>query len=198
MGKKTRKEREEKRGSFAAKRVKEKRKNLLVAVAVFSVVGVIVGISAYNFVSMGTQTPGAPEGAGILGDEHEHAGILVKIFTDEFDFSGLSYQIKSSWIHFEGQNGNTIHRHSSGVNLEHLFNSLKLQVTYECYIFVDGIQFCTNEEYSLKFFINHDQVSDIRDYVIKENDKILISYGDESLAEIEKQLFELDVIILQK
>ncbi len=29
-----------------------------------------------------------PEGAGALGSEHSHAGILVKIFGDTFGFDG--------------------------------------------------------------------------------------------------------------
>ena len=32
--------------------------------------------------------------------------------------------------------------------------------------------FCTNDEYSLKYFINGQYVSDIRSYEIVENDKI--------------------------
>jgi len=42
MGKKSRKEREEKRDSFATQRIKEKRKHSLIAVLVFSGIGTLL------------------------------------------------------------------------------------------------------------------------------------------------------------
>lgn len=192
MGKKTRKEREEKRESFASTRIKQKRKNMLMAADVFAVIAVIVGYSAYNFATGGTNVPGAPPGAGVLGDEHEHVSVLVRVFGDKFDFSGPAFQIKNSWIHFEAQDGATIHRHSSGVTMGYLFDTLGITINDECYIFPDGRQFCTNEDYSLKYYVNHEQVSDISELVLKDDAKVLISYGNESLDDIEKQLLELD------
>ena len=195
MGKKT-KEHKDERESFAAKRTKEKQRNTLIAIGVLAGVAAIVGYSAYNFVNLGSSAPGAPQGAGILGDEHEHASILVRIHTDKFDFSVPAYQIKSSWIHFEGQDGNTIHRHASGVTLGYLFDTLRITLTDQCFVFPDGREFCTNDEYSLKFYINHNQVPDIRNYVLQEDDKILISYGDQTPEQIEAQLVELDSQII--
>ena len=161
MGRKHREERREKREDFVSKRSQQKRKNTLLAVGILGVIGLIVGYASYEFVTMGTDTPGAPPGAGKLGDEHEHASLLVRIFGDKFDFSATTYQIKSSWIHFEVSDGNTIHRHSSGVTGGYLFETLSIVIDEDCYIFSDGRQFCTNEDYSLKYFINGDSVNSI-------------------------------------
>jgi hypothetical protein len=191
MGKKARENKGE-RESFAAKRSKEKRRNTLIAIGVLAGVAAIVGYSAYNFANMGGSGPGAPEGAGMLGDEHEHASLLVRIFGDKFDFSVPAYQIKSSWIHFEGQDGNTVHRHASGVTLGYLFDTLGISLTDKCFVFPDGREFCTNDEYSLKFYLNHNQIPDIRNYVLQEDDRILVSYGSETPEQIEAQLIELD------
>ena len=128
----------------------------------------------------------------VLGDAHEHASILVKIFGDKFDFSNPDFQIRSSWIHFEGLDGNTIHRHSKGVTLGYLFDTLNLKLTSDCFVFVNGREFCTNQGYSLKFFINGIQVDSIRDYVVSQGDRILISYGSEDLKEIQEQFDELN------
>jgi len=192
MGKKARKEREEKRESFAAKRTRQKRKSMLMTAGVLGIVAVIVGYSGYTFVNTQGSAPGAPPGAGVLGDEHVMPSLLVRIFGDKFDFSSPAFQIKSSWIHFEGADGNTIHRHSTGVTLGYLFETLSITVNDECFIFPDGRQFCNNDDYSIKFFINHEQVPSIIDYVGKETDRILISYGNESPEEIDRQLLELD------
>jgi len=191
MGRKHREERRERREDFVAKRSQQKRKNTLLAVGILGLIGLIVGYASYEFVTMGTNTPGAPPGAGKLGDEHEHASLLVRIFGDKFDFSATTYQIKSSWIHFEESDGNTIHRHSSGVTLDYLFETLSIAIDEDCYIFTDGRQFCTNEDYSLKYFINGDSVNDINDYVIQDDDRILISYGSETEDQIADQLNEL-------
>ncbi len=133
-----------------------------------------------------------PEGAGALGSEHAHAGILVKIFGDTFGFDGPSFQIKSPWIHFEGRDGSTIHKHATGVTLEYLFNSLSIGLDDQCYVFPDGKSFCTQEDYTLNFFINDEQVEDIRDYEITEGDRILISYGGETPEEIKAYLQQLE------
>ena len=193
MGKKTRKEREKKRESFAATRSRQKQKNMLITIGILSGVAVIVGISAYNFATSQASVPGAPPGAGVLGDEHVHASMLVRIFGDKFDFATPAYQIKSSWIHFEAQDGTTIHRHSTGVTLGYLFDTLNLGLDEECFVFSDGRQFCTNEDYSLKFYINRELVSDIREYVFEDKDRVLISYGNEDSEKIEEQLAEVDL-----
>tara|TARA_B110000014_G_C20025899_1_gene532511 strand:- start:36 stop:632 length:597 start_codon:yes stop_codon:yes gene_type:complete len=198
MGKKARKEREEKRESFSAKRTAHKRSTSLKAIGILAVIGVIAVYASYEFITMTGDVPGAPENAGKLGGEHIHASILVRVFGDKFDFSLPNYQIKSSWVHFENQDGDTIHRHASGVELEFLFNSLGIGIDENCYTFPDGRAFCTNEEYSLKYFINHKQVNDIREYVVMEEDRILISYGNDDNSAIEKQLSELDSQIINR
>ena len=192
MGKSRRERREEERESFAAKRTAQKRSVTLKALGILSIVAAISVYASYEFITATGDVPGAPENAGKLGDEHIHASILVRIFGDKYDFSLPNYQIKSSWIHFENQDGDTIHRHASGVELEFLFNSLKIAIDDKCFTFPDGRAFCTNEDYALKYFINHKEVNDIREYVVMEDDRILISYGADDENAIEKQLSELD------
>jgi len=197
MGKKIRDERREKREGYAASRSRNKRKTNLIAAGILALIALIVGYASYEFITMDADIPGAPSGAGKLGGEHEHASLLVRIFGDKFDYSVPSYQIKSSWIHFEESDGTTIHRHSSGVTLGYLFENLRIGIDSECYIFPDGRQFCTNEDYSLKYYINHQIVKDVSDYVIEEGDRILITFGNETPEQIEEQLMELDSQIIK-
>ena len=197
MGRRVRDERREKREDYAAKISKNKRKTTLMAAGILAMIALIVGYAGFVFVTSDTNAPGAPPGAGKLGDEHEHASVLVRIFGDRFDFSVPSYQIKSSWIHFEESDGTTIHRHSSGVTLGYLFETLNIVIDEDCYIFSDGRQFCTNQDYSLKYFINGDSVNSINDYVIQDDDRILISYGGETETQIVDQIDELNSQIIR-
>jgi len=191
MGRKERREREQKRENYAAKYSSEKRKHTLIAIAVFAVIAVIVGYSIFLFTTMTVTAPGGPENAGALGSDHTHTSILVKIFGDTFEFSGPAFQIKSSWIHFEGRDGTTIHKHATGVDFGFLFDSLRIDLNDQCYVFPDGKSYCTQEDYTLKFFINGEQVSDIRDYEPMENDRVLIIYGAETPEEIDQYLLVL-------
>ncbi len=198
MGRKEKREREQKREDFAARHSAQKRKQTLIAVGVLGTVAVIVGYSAILFMDISGSAVGGPENAGALGSDHAHAALLVKIFGDEFDFSAPAYQIKSSWIHFEGRDGSTIHKHAEGVTLGYLFETLSLGLDDQCFEFQDGRSFCTNEDYELVFYINGQQVSDIRDYEIIEDDRILISYGAETPEELEEQLLQLENQVLIK
>jgi len=198
MGKKSREEREQKRESYAEKRTRAKRKFALIAGGLLAGVAIVVGITGYWFYQNTFTAPDAPPGAGTLGDEHEHAAIKVMIFGDEFDFSSQAFQIKNRYIHFEGNNGETIHRHASGVSLGFLFDTLNIGLTDGCYIFPDKREFCTNEDYSLKFYINHQQVLGLRDFVLEDGDRILISYGNENSTQVEEQLARVDAVFIQR
>ncbi|PJC51278.1 MAG: protein-disulfide isomerase [Nitrosopumilales archaeon CG_4_9_14_0_2_um_filter_34_16] len=192
MGRKERREREEKRENYATKHSNEKRKQTLIAVGVLVGIALIVGYAGWIFVNMTETAPGGPENAGALGSEHSHAAILVKIFGDTFEFSSPAFQIKSSWIHFEGNDGTTIHKHATGVNLGYLFDTIGIGLDDQCYVFPDGKSFCTNDDYTLKFFINREQVPDITNYEIMEGDRILVVFGSETPEEIEAYLLQLD------
>lgn len=192
----------ERRESFADRQSRQKRKNTLIGIGVLAVIVAIIAFASWTFIERSATNPlSGPPGAGMLGDEHEHAGILVRIHGDKFDFSLPPYQVKSPYIHFEGGDGDTIHRHASGVNLGFLFDTIKVGLTDECFIFPDRAPdrtFCNDDKYTLKFYINHQKVSGIRDYIIKEGDKILISYGNQNQTQIDDQLRELDAQILLK
>ncbi|QMU55260.1 MAG: hypothetical protein GKS07_10410 [Nitrosopumilus sp.] len=139
-----------------------------------------------------SQVPRDPLGAGVLGEVHEHASILVKIFGDKFDFSRSDYQVKNPWIHFEGRDGDTIHIHATNVKLGFLFNSIGIGLDDQCYDFPDNRKFCTNDDHSLKFHINGEKIESIADYIITNKDRILISYGSEDAEIIADYINELD------
>ena len=194
MGKKEREERVQERESFYDKRQRQQFKYKAVALAILGGVVAVLAISSYNFYELSTQvTPkGVPPGAGHINGIHVHAGLLTMIYGQQFDYSSIQYQIKSPYIRFEKDNGETVHMHASNVTLGFLFDSLKIGLTDKCFTFPDNRPFCTNDKYTLKFFINHHQVPNIRNYVFKDNDRILISFGNENETRINEQLARVD------
>jgi len=200
MGKKIKEERTEKREKYSDKIAREKLKFKLIAIGIIAGVAIVLvytGIIFYQNTFEGKiNPPGAPPGAGVLGGEHEHAAINAIIFRDKFDFSTSAYQVKSPYIHFEDNNGDTVHRHAANVTMGYLFDTLNIRLTDDCYIFPDKREFCTNEDYGLKFFVNHEPKQTLRDYVLKQNDRILISYGNETETQINEQLARVDSVAI--
>ena len=194
MGKKDREERVKERESYVEKHQKQKMKYKLIALGVFGGIIAVLAISSYNFYVLSTTvTPtGVPPGAGPLGGIHTHAGLLTMIYGQIFDYSTPAYQIKSPYISFQKDNGETVHMLAANVTMGYLFQSLHIGLTDKCFIFPDKRQFCSGNTYTLKFYVNHQQVPSILNYVFKNNDRILISFGNETQAQINDQLARVD------
>ena len=117
---------------------------------------------------------------GVLGNEHEHAEILVIINGREIDFSLPIFQLNSKWIHFENFNGKLIHRHSSSTTLGFLFDTLGIGLTDDCIVYPNGDHFCSTDDAPLGFYVNQELVPTIRDYIIQEGDEIMIKFGSDA------------------
>jgi len=137
-------------------------------------------------------------GVGQYGSDHAHAAIAIFVNDEQINFGLSQFQVSSRYIHFENHNPYQIHKHATNVPLEMLFSSIGMKVTSECITLNDNAsdeiimgKFCSGEEKSLMVFVNGEQFySDISQYEIKHNDRILISFGEDGL--ISKQLSYLD------
>jgi hypothetical protein len=194
MGKKDREERVQERETFYQKRQKTQFKNKAIAIGILAGIVAVLGISSYNFyeLSLHTTAKGVPPGSGPLGGIHIHAGLLTMIYDQQFDYTSTAYQLKNPYIHFEKGNGETVHMHAANVTMAYLFETVKIGLDDKCFTFPDKRAFCTNANYTLKFFVNHHQVPDLANYVFKDQDRLLISYGNENETQINSQLARLD------
>ncbi|MEO9308419.1 conserved hypothetical protein [Nitrosotalea sinensis] len=194
MGRKDREERDQERESFYQKRQKTQFKNKAIAIGILAGIVAVLGISSYNFYVLSSQvTPqGEPPGSGPLGGIHIHAGLLTMIYGQQFDYSSAAYQIKSPYIGFQKGNGETVHMMAANVTMGFLFDSLHIGLDDKCFTFPDKRSFCTDDKYTLKFYVNHHQIPSLRNYVFKDHDRILISYGNENETQINSQLDRLD------
>ncbi|MBI2654069.1 hypothetical protein HYX02_04625 [Candidatus Woesearchaeota archaeon] len=126
-------------------------------------------------------------GLGQLGSAHLHADAKVYINGNAIDFSQQKYQLRNSFIHFEEGIGDVIHTHAAGLTVGHMLKSLAIDFNNDC-ILIEGNNYCNEDNKKLKFYVNGQLNNEFDNYVIKNLDKILISYGDEDEAGIQKQL----------
>ena len=114
---------------------------------------------------------------------HYHADFKVYIEGKELNFNQEQFFVKSRFVHVEndvqGDSGDVIHMHATGVPLWLFFESIGMEFETDCFTVDTGVEYCTNAEKSIKFYVNGIENSEFGDYVFNDRDKILISYGDE-------------------
>ena len=136
---------------------------------------------------------------GEVLEKQADAAILVMIDDLEFLFYTSGYQMQDPHIFFSDGDGNTIHRYHEDATMELLFNSMDVGIEDQCYVFPKSTgypsdHFCVNDDYSLKYFINGKPVSGILDYIIQDNDRILIIFGNETDKQIQEYFSQLNSI----
>jgi hypothetical protein len=175
---------------FAAGR-RRNRKYMMIIIPIVAAL-VAIGIAA----AVMTQSPG--NNFGPLYSAHEHAVFEVRINGDPIDFSQSKYQVQSPYIHVEGGDGTTLHRHSTSVPVGEFLRSVHMNIENNCFVSDDGNRFCEDGSKQLRYFVNGTEGSSIMDYILKENDRILIIYGTESQEQIQAAIDRLNSFQVKK
>lgn len=124
---------------------------------------------------------------GALRSTHQHTDVKVYINRQAIDFSQKKYQLAARFIHFEDGIGDVVHTHATGMTMLHLFKSLGMDFSHECIVY-EKQSYCNNGDKTLKFYVNKQLNNEFANYIIKDLDKILVSYGSENDSELQKQL----------
>ncbi len=183
---------------------KDKDELILYGLLVAAVAILIFGLSSsFNFQKKGDETLFIPFDIqlakqlmdknltiGVLGSAHIHADFEVYIDGRAVDFANPDFYMKSSFIHLdESENkeeaSGVLHMHATGVPLWIFFESIGGKFNESCLALPQ--EFCNNEDKTLKFFVNGRANSEFGNYVFKNSDRILISYGD-TKEDIQSQL----------
>lgn len=174
-----------------------KSRTLVIAAVIF--VAISAGFFSYYFMNqnnidsqiLDNTLPMSPEqkmvsqyGVGEFGSDHAHAALVVFVEGEQVNFGMPQFQLQSKYIHFENNNPYLVHKHATNVPLKMLFASFGLGVSSECLVFEyrSDEKLCVDSQNSLTFMINGKYYSDISEYEIKHNDRILISFGDFELV----------------
>lgn len=116
--------------------------------------------------------------------DHHHADFKVYIDGKEPDFNQEKYFVKSKFIHIEndiqGDSGKALHMHASGVPLWIFFESIGMKFEKDCFTLDNNEKYCNDNKKTLRFYVNGNENNEFGDYVFKDNDKILIIYGNKN------------------
>jgi len=177
--------------------VTRKKRSKSIKTIVLPIIGVIAIIAVISIFLYAPNLP--PAGVGAIGSAHTHAAFLVKVNGDNIDFSQPQYQVVSDYIHVENGDGTTLHRHATNVTFAEFLKSVKMDIDEEnnCLDFTNGTQYCNNNDNQLRIFVNGSPTDSISNYVINDNDRLLVIYGNETEEQLTEAFDELNKIQIQ-
>ncbi len=191
------KENTEKKKSYFDINRKKRTKNLKnIVLPILGGIGILLVVSMFLF------SPNTSKSSfGALGSAHEHAAFLVKINGKNIDFSVPKYQVQSDYIHVENGDGTTLHRHATNVTFADFLDSVKMSINQKnnnnCLLFDNGTQYCDDSQHKLNAFINGNLTTAISNYILNNNDRLLLIYGNETDDQLNKAVKEVNGIKIQ-
>lgn len=105
-------------------------------------------------------------------------------------FTPARYHNQSTDVYITAENPYLIHIKKPNLTWGNFFETLPMKLEKECIVTGTKETFCTNTTKSLKFYINGQLDPNALDKEIQQDDKLFVSYGDETPEEITKQMIE--------
>ncbi len=120
---------------------------------------------------------------------HVHADFAFYVLGNKVDLTGEKYQsskesIKHPKIHLHDGFDNVIHRHAKEVTFIEFLSSIGFTLTDTCLTMDTGTQLCNDATNTLKLYVNGRPKTDVATYIIREEDQILLYYGDPKSPDI--------------
>lgn len=142
----------------------------LITALVALVIVAALGFVAYNWIA---STPRI----GPVGSTHIHQDFKVYLDGNAIDFSQQKYQVRAPYVHVEDNDGDVIHVHATGVTMGMFLESVGMKLTQNCFSTDQGTNYCNGNNKTLKFYVNNVSTTESSSYLLRDLDKILISYG---------------------
>ncbi len=94
------------------------------------------------------------------------------------EYMTTATQELSDYVHLHDNDGDVEHIHLEGVTFSEFLNTLGLTFTDECLTY-DGKKYCEDTANVLRLYVNDEKFEgDITSYTPKDEDRILVFYGD--------------------
>lgn len=193
-------------GSYLDASKKKRQKYLMILIPIIVAVVAILAISGSRFSSEINKF-------GTVGSAHEHAAFIINVNGTAIDFSQTQYQVKSRLIHVEGGDGFTLHRHTDRVPFGEFLRSENMNLEDSCFSISEGtsdqqgqqqgqqLEYCTNGTEELRAFVNGEELeppSSLVDHILKDDDRILLIYGNQTTDQLTEALSELEEVPILK
>jgi len=189
-------------GSYLDASKKKRQKYLMIIIPIIAALVAILAIS-------GTRYSSEINKFGTVGSAHEHAAFIINVNGTPIDFSQPQYQVKSRLIHVEGGDGFTLHRHTDRVPFGEFLRSENMNVEDSCFSILEETsnqqgqqqEYCTNGTEELRAFVNGKELespSSLGDYILKDDDRILLIYGNQTADQLTQALSELEQVPILK
>lgn len=109
-------------------------------------------------------------------------------------FTAAMYHNLSEDVFIRAENPNIIQVKKEGVTWDDFFKTLPFKLAKDCLTTGTGQTFCSNGSGELKFFRNGIPDPGALDRIIAAGDQLLVSYGKENNAQIQKQIQQIPII----
>tara|TARA_B100001179_G_scaffold49417_1_gene33186 strand:+ start:2849 stop:3460 length:612 start_codon:yes stop_codon:yes gene_type:complete len=159
-----------KQGRQRSKQLKKIRNYAILGLVVFG-----IGYMLYGVFS-------SPQ-IGPIGSTHQHIDLLIHVDGQIIDLNQTQYAHQSNYAHLHQNETDVIHLHAINIPLNWFMDSLNIPVT-DSSLTLDGQTYNEDELNKLHIIINGEEIDDI-EYVLQDEDKLLVLYGPENEEEIE-------------
>ena len=195
-----------KSGSYLDASKKKRQKYLLIIIPIIAAVVAVLAIT-------GTRYSSELNKFGTVGSAHEHAAFIINVNGTPIDFSQPQYQVKSRLIHVEGGDGFTLHRHTDRVPFGEFLRSENMNLEDSCFSIIEETtdeqgqpqeqqqEYCTNGTEKLRAFVDGKELESpslLGDYILKDDDRILLIYGNQTADQLTQALAELEQVPILK
>ena len=160
-----------KQGRQRSKQLKKIRNYAILGLVVFG-----IGYMFYGIFS-------APQ-IGPIGSTHQHIDLLIHVDGQIIDLNQTQYAHQSNYAHLHQNETDVIHLHAINIPLNWFMDSLNIPIT-DSSLTLDGQTYNEDELNKLHIIINGEEIDDI-EYVLQDEDKLLVLYGPENEEEIEE------------
>lgn len=188
-----------KSGSYLDASKKKRQKYLIIIIPIIAAMVAVLAISATRYSSEINKF-------GTVGSAHEHAAFIINVNGTPIDFSQPQYQVMSRLIHVEGGDGFTLHRHTDRVPFGEFLRSGNMNLEDSCFSIVDEAsnqqqEYCSNGTEELRAFVNGQELespSSLGSYILRDNDRILLIYGNQTADQLSQALSTLEEVPILK
>lgn len=169
----------------------------VVVLLLVSVVIVLLSVSLFPLSLESKKSVPARSNSGSLKEEPESnlpvnepvaATFLIYLHGLPKELKNADFFNQSSRVFISTANPRVVQVKTLGVTWDDFFETLPMTFSKECLVSEVNQEFCTYNDLKLYYYLNGKEEEDIFSKEIKNGDKLLVTYGDLTKAEINYQL----------